>query len=491
MAGIAWLLSVLMLLAACSASPNQPFSQSSLDAGGSGRIPPTISIIAMNGVPPDRAGVLADALAEEAGKRDVAIVQGNFSDGYQLAGTFQAVFEGGGVRILYTWVLTGNTGGELHRMNGQELVAAPNSDPWAGVSDIIVRRMASVTAENLATKLAQLGFKVRQAGVLPPTHTFARAGPGAEKEFDLETYYGAGSPLATASITPDQLYSMSPEELDSRLSAVALKQAQERLRAAGVSSVDELMGETAGTVRSSSRTVPEAIDRRPVREQGRISRSVAAVPQVSREPVAAEPGSGKSSREQIKFADRSGKASRESIRPSPRTAKTSRQSNKASRLTAKADPLPDYRKLATAQPAPDAKTDLADAGAARQSETRDGIDKVALIGVTGSPGRGNDELYQAMRKVLRDAGWPVVRKPGKTALSISGRVALTEPRSGVQQVKLAWAVTLPTGKVLGTVRQANDVPAGSLNQGWGRTAGYAVEAAAEGIFSLVEQVRTK
>ena len=126
-AGIVALLAMLMLLAACSASPNQPFAQSSQAGGSSGRLPPTIAIIAMNGVPPDRAGVLADALAEEAGLRDVAIVQGNFSDGYQLAGSFQAVFEGGGVRVIYTWVLTGNTGGELHRINGQELVAAPNA----------------------------------------------------------------------------------------------------------------------------------------------------------------------------------------------------------------------------------------------------------------------------------------------------------------------------------------------------------------------------
>ncbi len=414
-AGIAALLATIVLLAACSASPNQPFSKSSLGDGGSGRIPPTIAIIAMSGVPPDRAGVLADALAEEAGLRDIAIVQGNFSDGYQLAGNFQAVFEGGGVRVVYKWILTGNTGGELHRINGQELVAAPNADPWAGVSDIIIKRMASVTAESLSTRLAQLGFRVRQAGVLPPTHTFAQAGPGAEKEVDLETYYGSGSPLASAEITPDELYSMTPEELDERLTVVAQKQAQERLRAAGVGSLDELMGEEdeAGT-------------------------------------------SGKASRQ----ADRSRRAA-------------------------------GREQLATAQPAPDAKTDVDDTQRLADTSARGGIDKVALVGVTGSPGRGNDELYRAMRKVLRDAGWPVVEKPGKTTLSISGRVALAAPKSGVQQVKLAWAVTLPTGKVLGTVRQANDVPAGSLNKGWGQTAGYAAEAAAEGIFNLVEQVRSK
>ena len=422
------LLTALILLAACSASPNKPFAKSSLGDGGSGRLPPTIAIVAMSGVPPERAGVLADAVAEEAGKRDIAIVQGNFSDGYQLAGNFQAVFEGGGVRIIYTWILTGNTGGELHRINGQELVAAPNSDPWAGVSDIILKRMASVTAESLSTRLAQLGFKVRQAGVMPPTHTFAQAGPGAEKELDLETYHGAGSPLATASITPDELYTLTPEELDERLTVAARKQAQERLRDAGVGSLEELMGETDEAAGGTASKV---------------------------------------------------------------TTRTARKSAKTSRLAERSPATPDREQLATARPAPDAKTDLGDTGSIAENAAAGGIDKVALVGVTGSPGRGNDELYRAMRKVLRDAGWPVVDKPGRTALSISGRVALEAPRSGVQQVKLAWAVALPTGKVLGTVRQANDVPAGSLNQGWGRTAGYAAEAAAEGIFNLVEQARGK
>lgn len=426
-ASIIALLAALMLLAACAASPSQPFSKSTLDSGGgSGRIPPTIAIISMNGVPPDRAGVLADALADEAGQRDIAIVQGNFSDGYQLAGNFQAIFEGGGVRIVYAWSLTGNTGGELHRINGQELVAAPNADPWAGVSDIILKRIASITAESLSTRLAQLGFKVRQAGVLPPTHTYAQAGPNADKEIDLETYYGAGSPFATASITPEELYTLTPEELDERLTVAAQLQAQDRLRAAGVTSLDELMGET-----------DDAVD---------LARATT-------------------------------------------TAKTSIGSRKGSRLAGPSPPAPDREQLATAQPAPDVKTDLASKGSLADKSSGEGINNVALVGVTGSPGRGNDELYLAMQKVLRQAGWPVVKKPGRSTLAISGRVALAKPRSGVQQVKLAWAVTLPTGKVLGTVRQANDVPAGSLNKGWGKTAGYAAEAAAEGIFNLVEQAR--
>lgn len=403
------LLAAALLLSACAGSGDSGvsnFGKSGLSGGGaSGKIPPPIALIAMNGLPQDKAGILADALAEEAGKRDIAIVQGNFSDGYQLAGTFEPVQEGGGIRVIYRWTLTGNTGGVLHTVEGQELVPVTGGDPWAGVDAVVIGRIASLTAENLATRLAQLGFRVRQAGILPPVHTFARAGPNAEKEYDLETFYGPGSPLATASITPDELYSLSPEELDRRITEAAQKAAAEKLNAAGGSSLAALMGED------------DAV---------------------------------------------SGKAD-----------------------NAMAD-------LPTARPAPDPKTEVAEQAVAAAEPDGGGqlqIDQVALVGVSGSPGRGNDELYRAMRKVLRQAGWPVTGKAGKTALAISGKVEIGKAKGGVQQVNLAWAVKLPDGKVLGTVRQQNDVPAGSLNEGWGQTAGFAAEAAAEGIFALVDQAR--
>ena len=417
----------MAVLAACASGGDggavSNFGKSGLSGGGAtGKVPPPIALIAMNGMPPDKAGILADALAEEAGNRDIAIVQGNFSDGYQLAGNFQPMPEGGGVRLTYQWTLTGNTGGVLHSISSQELVPATGGDPWAGVDPVVIKRIASLTAENLATRLAQLGFRVRQAGILPPTHTFARAGPNAEKEYDLETFHGPNSPLATASITPDELYTLSPEELDRRLTEAAQREAQERLKSAGVGSLAALMGEDEGA-------------------EG-----------------AADAG----------------------------TAGTDGLAGSA------------VQDLPTAKPAPDPKTELANASAAPKqtgevaASSKGGqlqIDTVALVGVTGSPGRGNDELFRAMRKMLRQAGWPVTSKPGKTALAISGRVEIAKPSGGVQQVSLAWAVMLPDGKVLGTVRQQNDVPAGSLNEGWGQTAGFAAEAAAEGIFALVDQVR--
>jgi hypothetical protein len=116
------------------------------------------------------------------------------------------------------------------------------------------------------------------------------------------------------------------------------------------------------------------------------------------------------------------------------------------------------------------------------------IKAVAVPLVQGALGQGNAELSTAMRDVLREAGWPVVTTPAATALTIRGKVKIT--RAGpVDNVNLQWIVTTPDGKVLGNVSQANAVAAGSLNKGWGENARFASEAAAGGIFKLIQNYR--
>ncbi len=115
------------------------------------------------------------------------------------------------------------------------------------------------------------------------------------------------------------------------------------------------------------------------------------------------------------------------------------------------------------------------------------INAVAMTSVTGSPGRGNAELLTAMRKVMKKAGWPVLTRPARNALTVTGNVKLFVPNGGQQKVAVAWTVRTPDGKVLGTVRQANNVPTGSLNKGWGKNATYVSQAAAQGIFKLVKK----
>ena len=129
------------------------------------------------------------------------------------------------------------------------------------------------------------------------------------------------------------------------------------------------------------------------------------------------------------------------------------------------------------------------ASKAKDSGDKQSIRGVAVTGVTGSPGKGNQELTAAMRRVLKQAGWPVYSSPRPDALTITGDVDLGARSGSAQKVALAWTVKSPGGKVLGTIKQANDVPAGSLDAGWGKTADYAAQAGAEGIFNLVKKLR--
>ncbi len=112
------------------------------------------------------------------------------------------------------------------------------------------------------------------------------------------------------------------------------------------------------------------------------------------------------------------------------------------------------------------------------------INAVAVLPVAGAP-----ELSAAMAKVLSDAGWPVVRKPRKDALTIQGHVVIDAPQGATQVVHLDWEVKTPQGKVLGDVAQNNQIPAGSLAHGWGANAMPAAGGGAAGIVKLIQQYR--
>jgi hypothetical protein len=116
------------------------------------------------------------------------------------------------------------------------------------------------------------------------------------------------------------------------------------------------------------------------------------------------------------------------------------------------------------------------------------IKSVAVLPVLGAAGKGNSELTNAMRQVLRDAGWPVVNAASPSALTLRGKVK-TVRAGAVDTVALQWLVTTPDGKVLGDVSQSNEVDAGSLDSGWGENARFATEAAATGIFRLIQNYR--
>lgn len=149
--------------------------------------------------------------------------------------------------------------------------------------------------------------------------------------------------------------------------------------------------------------------------------------------------------------------------------------------------IPGEAQVAAAPQAEDTVPEAEPDSPATKAEAKVPIRAVAVMQVKGSPGGGDAELTAAMRRTLADAGWPVVTRRQPDALTIVGRVKVAGLGGAQQSVSVRWEVQSPDGKTLGDVKQANQVPAGSLDRGWGQAAFAVAEAAATGIFDIVNR----
>lgn len=190
------LAALLVVLQACGAGSNQPFSKSSTP---SGRTAPAISVAKMNGLPADKAQLMVSMLQQSAAKRDIAIIKQDLPDSWKLTGDFvpQNVPDGT-VKLVYGWTLWDTKSRSVHQISGAEPSGPAGGNVWAAVTPDTLRRVAGFTTESLSSRLAQLGFATQIGGLMPPSHAYAQAGPNAEKELDFETLYGA----RTATVAP-------------------------------------------------------------------------------------------------------------------------------------------------------------------------------------------------------------------------------------------------------------------------------------------------
>ncbi|MFM9940307.1 MAG: hypothetical protein ACKVP7_12530 [Hyphomicrobiaceae bacterium] len=107
--------------------------------------------------------------------------------------------------------------------------------------------------------------------------------------------------------------------------------------------------------------------------------------------------------------------------------------------------------------------------------------------VTGAPGDGNGALAAAIQRELSRQGIGIGNKPG--AYRVEGEVILGQAKDGRQPIQIDWRVKDAQGKSLGTVSQKNEIPPGSLDGQWGKTADAAAAAAAQGIVKLLPPAR--
>jgi hypothetical protein len=121
------------------------------------------------------------------------------------------------------------------------------------------------------------------------------------------------------------------------------------------------------------------------------------------------------------------------------------------------------------------------------SISKPGSIQARVPGVTGAPGDGSSSLRRALQRELARSGVALADTPSPSTYTVEGKVALGAGSDGKQPITIDWNVTDPTGKKLGTVSQKNEVPQGSLDGAWGKTADAAAAAAAQGILKLLPQ----
>jgi hypothetical protein len=133
-------------------------------------------------------------------------------------------------------------------------------------------------------------------------------------------------------------------------------------------------------------------------------------------------------------------------------------------------------KVASAQPAP-----------VTGSIGREGAVTAVVPSVTGAPGDGSTSLTAAIQRELSGKGVNVAERPVAGAYRVEGSVTVGAAKDAKQPVHIEWLVKDPQGKKLGTVSQRNEIPEGSLNGAWDRTADQAAGAAVQGIVKLLPQ----
>jgi hypothetical protein len=123
--------------------------------------------------------------------------------------------------------------------------------------------------------------------------------------------------------------------------------------------------------------------------------------------------------------------------------------------------------------------------------------RVFVDTVDGATGDGNTLLRFAMLGHLRRFGLKPEAETAARASSpyfVKGRVDIGEARTvegspPLRRVRIVWSVSDAKGRVLGSLEQANDIPAAALDRAWGQAADAVAAAAADKIAEILRLAR--
>ncbi|MFK0205333.1 hypothetical protein [Agrobacterium sp. NPDC090283] len=140
--------------AAAQPAPSQ--QTASLAPAASGN---SIRFLPIIGAPVQAVTPLSRQLGAEARAKGLTIRASNDNSAENiLKGYFSAFADGSKVNVVYVWDILDANGVRLHRLQGQETVAARGSDPWAAVTDRVMQDIAAKTLNDYSSwKQSQRG----------------------------------------------------------------------------------------------------------------------------------------------------------------------------------------------------------------------------------------------------------------------------------------------------------------------------------------------
>lgn len=132
-----------------SAATGQALPQQGASLPSSGPSAGTIRFLPIIGAPVQAVTPLSRQLGAQARAGGLTIrPSGDASTEHILKGYFSAFADGGKVTIVYVWDILDGSGARLHRMQGQETIAAKGSDPWAAVPASTMEAIAAKTIQD-------------------------------------------------------------------------------------------------------------------------------------------------------------------------------------------------------------------------------------------------------------------------------------------------------------------------------------------------------
>jgi hypothetical protein len=133
-----------------------------------------------------------------------------------------------------------------------------------------------------------------------------------------------------------------------------------------------------------------------------------------------------------------------------------------------------------------------DPGVASATADPQGADRIELsIGsISGATGDGSVSLSNALKTAMTAKGARVTEGPAAVGWRVECVVTISALSATEDRVQLVWKLLDPDKKEAGTLTQENPVPKGRLGKKWGDVASYAAEAAADGIWQILQQIRT-